>query len=38
MDPTMIASLVEAYSANGSKNPLKNAPVLNIAFLTAIYK
>jgi hypothetical protein len=33
-----MASLVVAYSARGNRNPLKKAPILNIAFLTAIYK
>ena len=38
IDPIIIASLVDATSERGSKNPLKKGAILNIAFLTAIYR
>jgi hypothetical protein len=37
MLPTIIASRAVASSANGSKKPLKNAEVLKIDFLIAMY-
>jgi hypothetical protein len=36
MLPMITASLEFASSANGNKNPLKNADVLKMAFLTAM--